>query len=182
MKCPACHFDQDRVLDTRIQKQGEVIRRRRECLNCRNRFTTQESLVLNYPDVIKKDGSQEIFIKTKIANGIQMACQKRPVPMTQIDFLVEKISQWVLEYPQRTISSQTIGQVVMDELKSVDDVAYVRFASVYRTFKDIHEFVQTLHKPRLELDTEKKVFENVRSENSQSQEVTGNSSSNTFPN
>ncbi len=160
MKCPACHHDEDRVLDTRIQKQGDAIRRRRECLQCKNRFTTQESLVLNYPEVIKKDGRQENFMKTKVANGIQMACQKRPVPMTQIDFLVEKISQWVLEYPQRTISSQNIGQLIMDELKNVDDVAYVRFASVYRTFQDINEFVETLHK-----NCNKKVFENVQSKN-----------------
>lgn len=173
MRCPSCGFSEDRVLDTRIQKEGEIIRRRRECLKCKGRFTTQEALVMNYPDVLKKDGTREGFIKTKIANGIQMACQKRPVPISQIDFLVEKISQWVLEYPQKTISSQTIGQAVMDELKSVDDVAYVRFASVYRTFKDINEFVETLHRPAIQADVSdpmitencgKKVFENARTE------------------
>lgn len=192
MRCPACSYDEDRVLDTRIQKQGEIIRRRRECLKCRNRFTTQESLVLNYPTVLKKDGTQETFIKTKIANGIQMACQKRPVPMTQIDFLVEKISQWVLEYPQKSISSQTIGQVVMDELKNVDDVAYVRFASVYRTFKDINEFVETLHsKPASKTlnvkQSMEKVFENARTEsetvtNIQSTQVERSSSTDSLPN
>lgn len=187
MKCPACNHSEDRVLDTRIQKQGEVIRRRRECLSCHNRFTTQEALVLNYPSVLKKDGSQEVFIKTKVANGIQMACQKRPVPMTQIDYLVEKISQWVLEFPQKTISSQTIGQAVMSELKNVDDIAYVRFASVYKTFKDIDEFVKTLHEP---VDSDlngKKVFENAElkksvSKSFKSQSLTGDCSTDPLPN
>jgi transcriptional repressor NrdR len=148
MRCPACGYGEDRVLDTRIQKDGEIIRRRRECLGCRNRFTTQESLILNFPTVLKKGGQKEPFIKTKIANGIQMACQKRPVPLDIIDQIVEKISQWALETTQKEISSQTIGQHIMNELKNIDDVAYVRFASVYKNFKDANEFVRIIDDPR----------------------------------
>ena len=144
MRCPICNHQEDRVLDTRIQKEGEIIKRRRECLECKHRFTTQETLILNFPTVIKKDGRKESFIKTKISNGIQMACQKRPVPLAHIDQIVEKISQWALEYPEKEIPSQMIGQHIMDELKNTDDVAYIRFASVYRTFTDVKEFVNTL--------------------------------------
>jgi transcriptional repressor NrdR len=145
MRCPSCRHQEDKVLDTRVQKDGEVIRRRRECLECQHRFTTQESLVLNFPMVIKKGGAKEPFIKTKIANGIQLACQKRPVPLDIIDQMVEKISQWALENPEKEISSQIIGQHIMNELKNIDDVAYVRFASVYKNFKDASEFVKTLN-------------------------------------
>lgn len=145
MKCPMCGHQEDKVLDTRIQKNGEQIRRRRECLECHCRFTTQESLILNFPMVIKKGGHKEPFIKTKIANGIQLACQKRPIPLDIIDQMVEKISQWALENPEKEISSQTIGQLIMNELKSIDDVAYVRFASVYKNFKDANEFIKTLN-------------------------------------
>jgi transcriptional repressor NrdR len=141
MKCIRCGHSEDRVLDTRIQKEGEIIKRRRECLKCRHRFSTQETLVLNFPLVLKKDGRKESFIKTKISNGIQMACQKRPVPLAQIDQIVEKISQWALEQPEKEVSTQIIGQHIMRELKKIDDVAYVRFASVYKNFRDINEFI-----------------------------------------
>lgn len=141
MKCPSCGYSEDRVLDTRIQKEGDIIKRRRECLECKHRFTTQEALVLNYPSIIKKDGRKESFIKTKIANGIQLACQKRPVPLAHIDQIVEKISQWALEQPEKELSSHTIGQHIMNELKGIDDVAYVRFASVYKNFQDVNEFI-----------------------------------------
>lgn len=144
MKCPACNLDDDRVLDTRIQKEGEIIRRRRECLRCKTRFTTVESLVLQYPYIIKKDGRREPFSKEKLLKGIQAACQKRPVSMAQMETTVEVLSAWILSLGEKEVSSQLVGQKIMQELKKLDDVAYVRFASVYRTFKDVQEFVETL--------------------------------------
>lgn len=144
MKCPVCGQDNDRVLDTRIQKEGELIRRRRECLNCKTRFTTVETLMLQFPLVVKKDGRREDFCKDKLLRGLQAACQKRPVSLAQIENIVEQISQWILSRSEKEVSFALIGQKVMSELKKLDDVAYVRFASVYRTFKDVQEFVETL--------------------------------------
>jgi transcriptional repressor NrdR len=144
MKCPLCNLDDDRVLDTRIQKEGAVIRRRRECLRCKTRFTTVETLILQYPYIIKKDGRREPFSKEKLLKGIQAACQKRPVSMAQMETTVEFVSSWVLNLVEKEVSAQLIGQKIMQELKKLDDVAYVRFASVYRTFKDVQEFVETL--------------------------------------
>ncbi len=144
MKCPYCKHLDDRVLDTRVHKEGEVIKRRRECLKCKSRFTTLETLQLTYPAIVKKDGRREAFSKEKILNGMQMACQKRPVPLAQIDQIVEKISQWILEQNEKEISSNALGQKVTSELKKLDDVAYIRFTSVYKTFKDVNEFVESL--------------------------------------
>lgn len=144
MRCPFCGQDNDRVLDTRIQKEGEVIRRRRECLNCKSRFTTVETLMLQYPYIIKKDGRREPFSKEKLLRGIQAACQKRPVSLAQMENLVENISTWILNRGEKEIASQNVGQRVMQAMRKLDDVAYIRFASVYRTFKDVQEFVETL--------------------------------------
>lgn len=144
MKCPYCGHNEDRVLDTREQKEGELIRRRRECLQCKARFSTVESLNLNYPMIVKKDGRREPYNKEKIFKGLQAACQKRPVSQTQLEAILDRISTWVLNRGEKEISSRMIGQKVMMELKLLDDVAYVRFASVYRTFKDVQEFVETL--------------------------------------
>ncbi len=152
MKCPFCGHTDDRVLDTRIQKDGEQIRRRRECLNCKSRFTTLEGLLLNYPFIIKKDDRREPYSKEKLLKGIQAACQKRPVSLSQMESLVEKISLWFLNRQEKEISAQLIGQKVMQELKQLDDVAYIRFASVYRTFKDVQEFVETLDEPLVDND------------------------------
>lgn len=144
MKCPYCGHSEDRVLDTREQKEGEVIRRRRECLNCKSRFSTVELLSLSYPYVVKKDGRREPFSKEKILKGVQAACQKRPVSLAQLEGIVERISNWALARGEKEISASVIGQKVMRELRTLDDVAYVRFASVYRTFQDVQEFVETL--------------------------------------
>ena len=144
MKCPYCGHNEDRVLDTREQKEGEMIRRRRECLECKSRFSTVETLNLNFPLIIKKDGRREPFNKEKILKGLQAACQKRPVSLGTLDSAVDRISTWVLNRSEKEISSRLIGQRVMLELRLLDDVAYVRFASVYRTFKDVQEFVETL--------------------------------------
>ena len=144
MKCPYCGHNEDRVLDTREQKEGEMIRRRRECLKCKSRFSTVETLNLNFPAIIKKDGRREPFSREKIFKGLQAACQKRPVSSSQLEAVVDRISTWLLGRGEKEIPSRLIGQKVMMELRLLDDVAYVRFASVYRTFKDVQEFVETL--------------------------------------
>lgn len=144
MKCPYCGHNEDRVLDTRELKEGDGIRRRRECLACKARFTTLENINLVYPFVVKKDGRREPFNREKIHRGIQAACQKRPISLSQIDTMVDSIASWVLARGEKEIPARLIGHKVMTELKKLDDVAYVRFSSVYRTFKDVQEFVETL--------------------------------------
>lgn len=148
MKCPFCGHADDRVLDTRVQKDGSI-RRRRECLECKARFSTVETIMLAFPFIIKKDGRREPYSKEKILKGLQAACQKRPVSLNQIEAVVERISTWVLNRGESEISSRLIGKKVMAELKQLDDVAYIRFASVYRTFKDVQEFVETLEDAEL---------------------------------
>jgi transcriptional repressor NrdR len=143
MKCPYCGHSDDRVLDTRVQKDG-AIRRRRECLDCKARFSTMETLMVNFPYIIKKDGRREPFSKEKILKGLQFACQKRPVSLGQLEAIVERIASWVISRGENETSARLIGLRVMAELKQLDDVAYIRFASVYRTFKDVQEFVETL--------------------------------------
>lgn len=144
MKCPYCGKDEDRVLDTRIQKEGEIIKRRRECLHCKGRFSTIETLMVQFPFIIKKDGRREPFSREKLLRGIQAACQKRPISLAQMETIVELVTQWVLGRIEKEIQSQAVGQKVMQELRKLDNVAYVRFASVYRTFKDVQEFLETL--------------------------------------
>ncbi len=144
MKCPYCGKDEDRVLDTRIQKEGEIIKRRRECLHCKGRFSTIETLMVQFPFIIKKDGRREPYSREKLLRGIQAACQKRPISLAQMETIVEVVTQWVLGRIEKEISSQAVGQRVMQELRRLDNVAYVRFASVYRTFKDVQEFLETL--------------------------------------
>ena len=144
MKCPYCAHSEDRVLDTREQKEGSVIRRRRECLSCKARFTTVETLILTYPFVIKKDDRREPFSREKLLKGIQASCQKRPVSMEQMEAVVDKVSSWVLSHGDKELPTRVVGLKVMGELKKLDHVSYVRFASVYRNFKDVQEFVETL--------------------------------------
>jgi transcriptional repressor NrdR len=144
MKCPYCGHNEDRVLDTREQKDGLSIRRRRECIQCRSRFTTIEQQNLSLPFIVKKDGRREPFTREKVLKGLQAACQKRPVSLAQLESIVDQISAWVMNFGEKEISSRLIGSRLMMELKLLDDVAYVRFASVYRTFKDVQEFVETL--------------------------------------
>lgn len=144
MKCPYCGHNEDRVLDTREQREGEIIRRRRECIKCKARFSTVEALSVSFPLVVKKDGRREPFYKEKILKGLQAACQKRPISLAQLDGIVERISNWVIQRGDKEIPAHMIGQKIMQELRLTDDVAYIRFASVYRTFKDVQEFVETL--------------------------------------
>ena len=120
MKCPYCAHNDDRVLDTRVQKDGSI-RRRRECLECKARFTTVETLMLNFPLIIKKDGRREAYSKEKILRGLQAACQKRPVSLTQLEAVVERISAWIINRGENEISSRIIGKKVMAELKQLDD-------------------------------------------------------------
>lgn len=148
MKCPFCGHSEDKVLDTRVQKDGGI-RRRRECLSCKSRYSTQETVMLNYPFIIKKDGRREPFSKEKLLRGMQASCQKRPVSLAQVEAAVERIAAWLVTRGEGEVSSKIIGRRVMAELKQLDDVAYVRFASVYRTFKDVQEFVEKLEDDEL---------------------------------
>lgn len=144
MRCPYCGHNEDRVLDTREQKEGELIRRRRECLSCKSRFSTMESIQVAFPFVVKKDGRREPFSKDKILRGLQAACQKRPISLTHIEAVVDRIAAWVAARGDKEIPAHLVGQKVMVELRLLDDVAYVRFASVYRQFTDVQQFVETL--------------------------------------
>lgn len=143
MKCPNCDNPESRVLDTRIPREGEI-RRRRECLECKFRFTTVETLLISYPHVVKKDGRREPYNREKLRRGIQIACKKRPISIAEIENLVNRISRWAQSAVDKELQAKNIGQAVVEELKSLDDVAYVRFASVYKNFRDINEFVESL--------------------------------------
>lgn len=144
MKCPACGAIDDRVIDSRLAKDNTVIRRRRQCLNCRKRFTTYESIEEILPFVIKKDGRREAFDRRKIVEGVRRACEKRPVSIDRIESVADALEQELIERPEKEISVTYIGERVMEQLKNIDDIAYVRFASVYRSFRDIEEFVREI--------------------------------------
>jgi len=144
MKCPFCPRMDSKVIDSRLSKDGLIIRRRRECEGCAKRFTTYERVEEPLPAVVKKDGRRETFDRTKIASGIKKACEKRPVSTATIDAVVDRIERWALEQGEPELSSADIGGMVMGELHGLDEVAYVRFASVYRSFKDINEFMTEL--------------------------------------
>lgn len=146
MKCPFCGFLEDKVLDSRTNKEGTEIRRRRVCLKCSRRFSTREVIELSYPLVVKKDGKREPFSTEKIRNGLKKALEKRPISADNIDEIVKKIENIVLENGEPEVSSQFIGELVMKELKKIDHVAYVRFASVYKDFKDPAQFIEELEK------------------------------------
>ena len=146
MKCPACGHLESKVLDSRPANEGTSIRRRRECLNCAKRFTTFETIESVSFMVVKKDKTRETFDKMKLLNGIVRACEKRPVTMTQIEAAVTDIEQVLQATLRNEITSTEIGELVMDKLKELDEVAYVRFASVYRQFKDITTFRDELNK------------------------------------
>jgi len=141
MRCPKCGSLEDKVIDSRIHKDGTSIRRRRECLECHQRFTTTEEVVRDGLLVVKRDGRREEFDRTKMLTGIQRACEKRPVSAAQIDDIVTAIENEVSKKYEREVPTRVIGEMIMDRLKSVDKVAYVRFASVYREFKDPQDFV-----------------------------------------
>ena len=146
MKCPFCGFTDSKVIDSRPAEDGTTIRRRRECLECLKRFTTYEVIERMPLVVIKRDGSRQSFDNVKIINGLVRACEKRPVTMAQIEELADDIEQELRGRLESEVNSETIGEMVMVRLKDLDEVAYVRFASVYRSFKDINTFMEELTK------------------------------------
>lgn len=144
MKCPFCGQDDDRVIDSRVVRDGYEVRRRRLCNRCGRRFTTYERVAQELPYVIKRDGRREPFSREKVLSGLRKACEKRPISIDLLERIVDRIEAWVQEQGKREVSSVEIGERVMEELKRLDEVAYVRFASVYRQFKDINQFMDEL--------------------------------------
>ena len=145
MKCPYCGFQESKVVDSRPADDGSI-RRRRECLQCERRFTTYETVESLPMVVIKKDGSRQSFDRSKVLRGIQRSCEKRPVPVAEMERMTTEIEQELQNNLEREISTELVGEMVMDKLKKADEVAYVRFASVYRQFKDINTFMSELSK------------------------------------
>lgn len=150
MKCPYCGYSESKVIDSRPTDEGERIRRRRECLNCAKRFTTYEVIETVPVVVVKKDKSREAFDRNKLLNGLLRACEKRPVPLETLERIVDEIETLPQNSLDREVPSTLIGTYAMDKLKKVDEVAYVRFASVYREFKDINTFMDELNKIKAE--------------------------------
>jgi len=144
MKCPFCSFEDTRVVDSRLGREGNNIRRRRECIECERRFTTYERIEETLPLVIKKDGRREPFDRQKIIGGMQRACEKRPVSIATIEQAVDQLEQHFQESGEKEIESSRIGEYIMQSLQTIDEVSYVRFASVYRQFRDINEFMAEL--------------------------------------
>jgi transcriptional repressor NrdR len=144
MRCPWCAHLEDKVVDSREAQDGQATRRRRECLGCGRRFTTYERIEDVLPQVVKKDGRREAFDRRKIVEGLLRACQKRPVSRERIDELVSAVERRVQELGEREVPSHVVGEAVMDRLRELDQVAYVRFASVYRAFTDVGEFMSEL--------------------------------------
>lgn len=146
MKCPFCGYTESKVIDSRPAEEGSTIRRRRECLECRKRFTTYEIIERMPLVVVKRDGSRQGFDKVKLINGMVRACEKRPVPLKKLEQIADEIELELQGNLDREINTVEIGEMVMERLKNVDEVAYVRFASVYRSFKDINTFMDELTK------------------------------------
>ena len=146
MKCPYCGDQESKVVDSRHSDDGLRIRRRRECLSCQKRFTTYETVESLPIIVVKKDGSRQSFDRNKVLNGMVRACEKRPVPLASLEQAVSEIEQILQNSLEREVRSETIGELVMERLRRLDEVSYVRFASVYRQFKDVHSFMDELNK------------------------------------
>ena len=141
MKCHFCTDLDNKVIDSRLSKDGTVVRRRRECISCHRRFTTHERVEDIMPVVIKKDGRREIFDKSKMLSGVQKACSNRPISMDDIENLVDRVERYFQDRGDKEINCTEVGEIIMRELHQLDEVAYVRFASVYRQFKDISDFM-----------------------------------------
>ncbi len=144
MRCPFCTQPDDKVIDSRTAREGEVIRRRRECLECKRRFTTYERIEENLPMVVKKDNRRQAFDRKKVMAGLQKACEKRPISREALDTAVDRIEKRLQDVGESEIPARKVGDAVMQELHALDQVAYVRFASVYREFKDIDQFMETI--------------------------------------
>jgi transcriptional repressor NrdR len=146
MKCPYCEFPESKVVDSRPTDEGQAIRRRRECIGCSKRFTTYEKIEEIPIIIVKKDGNRQAYDRNKLMNGMIKACEKRPVSMSTIEKMVDDIEKNLFNSLENEITSGEIGEMVMNKLKDVDEVAYVRFASVYRQFKDVNSFMEELKK------------------------------------
>ena len=146
MKCPYCGHPEDKVVDSREVQEGESIRRRRACLNCDRRFTTYERIDEIPYVVVKKDGRREKFDRQKVLNGILRACEKRPIPMSKLEKIVDEAESFVIDSNERERTTAEVGELIMQRLKQYDTVAFIRFASVYRDFKDVNEFKQELER------------------------------------
>ncbi|MDR9500371.1 MAG: transcriptional regulator NrdR [Desulfurivibrionaceae bacterium] len=144
MKCPYCGHLENKVVDSRLNKEYTITRRRRKCEECQRRFTTYERLEVTMPMLIKKDGRRETWDRVKVADGLKKACEKRPVSMTQIEEFVDALERDLQDMGEREIPVKLVGARIMDGLRNIDEVAYVRFASVYRQFKDLNEFMDEL--------------------------------------
>ena len=144
MKCPFCAHMEDKVVDSRESKEGEVIRRRRECLACGKRFTSYERIDQIPHMVVKKDGRRERFDRQKVLAGLLKACEKRPVPIKSLELIADRVESMVQESPDREVPTTEVGEFLMNSLRDLDKVAFVRFASVYRDFKDVDQFMATL--------------------------------------
>ncbi|MCA2969042.1 MAG: transcriptional repressor NrdR [Acidobacteriaceae bacterium] len=144
MKCPFCAHSEDKVIDSRESKEGDAIRRRRQCLACERRFTTYEKIDEIPYMVVKKDGRREKFERQKVLNGLIKACEKRPIPISKLAAIVDHIESRIADSPERELPTTEVGEILMDELRQLDKIAYVRFASVYRDFQDEQAFLSEL--------------------------------------
>ena len=144
MKCPFCRDLENKVIDSRLSKDGDIIRRRRECLRCQRRFTTYERVEEMLPMIVKKDGRREVYDRLKVISGLKKACEKRPVSMEMIEQTGDRIERMLQERGEKEVSASVIGEAIMRALYDLDKVAYVRFASVYRSFEDVNEFMREL--------------------------------------
>ncbi len=142
MKCPYCGWQEDKVIDSRSSQEGDAIRRRRECSKCQRRFTTYEHIEQVPLMVIKKDGRRELFDKKRILTGVMKACEKRPISMDKIEIMIDEIERYLQKNYEKEVKSREIGELLMEKLRDFDEVAYVRFASVYREFKDLSQFMK----------------------------------------
>lgn len=165
MRCPSCGYRRDRVIDSRSAREGGAIRRRRQCLKCGARFTTYEEILRTHPRIIKRDGRYEDFDRQKLMAGILRACEKRPISLQTVELLVDQVIGQLEQSYEREVPSSSVGELVMDRLKQLDAVAYVRFASVYRQFKDVGQFlaeIETLTElSAARSETEKEDLEHV---------------------
>jgi transcriptional repressor NrdR len=144
MKCPYCQECETKVVDSRLLKEGLSVRRRRKCEGCEKRFTTYETIEISMPNIVKLDGRREDYRQEKIKDGIEKACQKRPIPTEQVDRIIENVEKSIIDLSVKEVSTKDIGHIVMMYLRNLDPVAYIRFASVYRKFQDVEEFVNEI--------------------------------------
>ncbi|MDE0250335.1 MAG: transcriptional regulator NrdR [Gammaproteobacteria bacterium] len=154
MHCPFCHFEDTKVIDSRLAREGDQVRRRRECLRCKERFTTYEAAERSLPRIVKRDGRREPFDEEKLRKGLTLACEKRPVATETLDSLISRIIRKALALGKREVRASSIGDWAMQELRAIDQVAYVRFASVYRSFEDVRAFKDLIERVEKDLDPE----------------------------